>query len=250
MPYMQLFSPFCPSCREGLARNGESFTCSRCGRVFPQKNGIIDFLSAFPIAEEQMIVQKNFDSVSETYDNAIVRLVEGLGCKWRTYTGKVEEFMKEAGGKVILDVGCGTAFPAGSFIPPTSIYVGLDISLRMLEHAQSLLGGSLNATFWGIDAERIPLPNSCIDLCLVLMGLNVFPNPEKAVEEIRRVVKKDGQVFGTAFSQQPAGDEGLHERAASAGFIRKTFAAFDSSFWDISLETEGGILFYHIRKKA
>jgi len=246
---MQLFSPFCPSCRESLARNGESFTCSRCGRVFPQKNGIIDFLSSFPISEEQKIVQKNFDSMSDTYDNTIVRLVEGLGCSWRTYTGKLEGFMAKAGGKVILDVGCGTAFPAGSFIPQTSIYVGLDISLQMLEHAQSLLGGSLNAAFWGIDAERIPLPDSCIDLCLVLMGLNVFPNPEKTVEEIRRVVKRDGEVFGTAFMQQPQGDEGSHERPLSVGSIRKTFAAFDSSIWDMSVETEGGILFFNINKK-
>ena len=27
-----------------------------------------------------------------------------------------------------LDVGCGTAFPVGSFVPQTSIYLGMDIS--------------------------------------------------------------------------------------------------------------------------
>ena len=75
---MQLFQPFCPSCRENLARNGDSFTCSRCGRVYPLKSGIVDFLTSLPLTDHQQVVQKTFDSISSTYDNTIVRLVESL----------------------------------------------------------------------------------------------------------------------------------------------------------------------------
>ncbi len=137
---MQLFSPFCPSCRENLARNGDSFTCSKCGRVYPLKNGMVDFLTSLPLSDAQQIVQKTFDAVAPSYDNAIVRLVESLRCPWSTYTARLEAFMTHAGGKVILDVGCGTAFPVGSFVPQTSIYLGMDISLEMLGHAKILLG--------------------------------------------------------------------------------------------------------------
>ena len=49
-----------------------------------------------------------------------LRLVEGLGCPWDDYTARLETFMGGAGGKIILDVGCGTSFPVGPFVPRTS----------------------------------------------------------------------------------------------------------------------------------
>ncbi len=246
---MQLFSPFCPGCRENLARNGDSFTCSRCGRVYPLKNGIVDFLTSLPLSDIQVVVQKTFDAMSPSYDNAIVRLVESLSCPWSTYTARLEAFMAHAGGKVILDVGCGTSFPVGSFMPQNSIYLGMDISLEMLGHARSLLGDNLNVAFWNIDAERIPLPDTCVDLGLALMSFNVFPNPQKAAEELRRVIKKDGSVYGTVFIQPPP-DEMLSERPVEPGLIREVFSIFDSRLWDLSIETQGGVLFFHLKRVA
>jgi ubiquinone/menaquinone biosynthesis C-methylase UbiE len=154
-----------------------------------------------------------------------------------------------AGGKVILDVGCGTAFPVGSFIPQTSIYLGMDISLDMLGHAKILLGENLNAALWNIDAERIPLPDNCIDLCLGLMAFNVFPNPHKAATEIHRVLKKDGSVYGTVFIQSPP-EEILSERPIEPAMVREILSVFDPALWELSIETQGGILFFHVRKST
>ena len=246
---MQLFSPFCPSCRENLARNGDSFTCSRCGRVYPLKNGMVDFLTSLPLSDAQQIVQKTFNDVASSYDNAIVRLVEGLSCPWREYTAHLETFMANAGGKVILDVGCGTAFPVGSFIPQTSIYLGMDISLDMLGHARALLGENLNAAFWNIDAERIPLPDNCIDLCLALMAFNVFPNPHKAATEIHRVLKKDGGVYGTVFVSSPP-QELYSEQPIEPSLIKEILSVFDPALWELSFESQGGILFFHVQKNV
>jgi ubiquinone/menaquinone biosynthesis C-methylase UbiE len=246
---MQLFSPFCPSCREDLARNGDSFTCSRCGRVYPVKNGMVDFLTSLPLSAEQQIVQKTFDAVATLYDNAIVRLVESLSCPWGTYTAKLEAFMTNSSGKVILDVGCGTAFPVGSFVPQTSIYLGMDISLAMLDHAKDLLGENLNAALWNIDAERVPLPDNCVDLCLALMTFNVFPNPHKAATEIHRVLKKDGVVFGTVFIKPPP-EEIPTETAIEPGMVRQILSVFDPALWDLSFESQGGILFFHVQKNV
>jgi ubiquinone/menaquinone biosynthesis C-methylase UbiE len=249
MRHMQLFSPFCPSCRQDLARNGDSFTCSRCGRVYPLKGGTVDFLTSLPLTDAQQIVQRSFDSAAASYDNAVVRLVESLSCPWNAYTAKLEAFIGNAGGKVILDVGCGTSFPVGSFIPPTSIYLGMDISLEMLSHARMLLGNNLNAALWNIDAERIPLPDNCIDLCLALMVLNVLPNPHKAATEIHRVLKKDGTVFGTVYVQAPPEDF-PNEKPMEADLIREVLAVFDPALWELNVETVGGILFFHVRKSV
>jgi ubiquinone/menaquinone biosynthesis C-methylase UbiE len=249
MHAMQLFSPFCPSCRQDLARNGDSFTCSRCGRVYPLKGGTVDFLTSLPLTDAQQVVQHTFDSVAASYDNAVVRLVESLSCPWSAYTARLERCIGNAGGKVILDVGCGTAFPVGSFIPSTSIYLGMDISLAMLSHARMLLGDNLNAALWNIDAERIPLPDNCIDLCLTLLGLNVFPNPHKAATEIHRVLKKDGTVFGTVYFRAPP-EEFPSEKPMEERLVREVLAVFDPALWELTIEKQGGILFFQVRKNT
>jgi ubiquinone/menaquinone biosynthesis C-methylase UbiE len=246
---MQLFSPFCPSCRENLARNGESFTCSRCGRVYPYKNGIVGFLTSLPLSDVQKVVQKTFDSFSSAYDNAIVKLVESLSCPWSSYTARLEAFMSRAGGKLILDVGCGTSFPVYSFVPPTSIYLGMDISLDMLVHAKNLLGDNRNAALWNIDAERIPLPDSCIDLCLSLMTFNVLPDPQRAAAEMRRVLKKDGSLYGTVFVETPPEDV-LNERPLAQSVLDEILALLAPPQWEHSLEREGGILFFHVSRAS
>lgn len=246
---MQLFPPFCPSCRENLARNGESFTCQKCGRVYPMRGGLVDFLTSLPLSEPQQLIRRAFDALSPSYDNAVVRLVEGLGCPWDDYTARLETFMAGAGGKIILDVGSGTSFPVGSFVPRTSIYVGVDVSAEMLSHARSLFGESLNVALWNVDAERIPLPDSCVDLCLALLSFNAFPEPLKAVGEIRRVLKRDGAVFGTVFVQTPPEDL-MAERPVALRFLRDAFSAFDPSAWRFSDESVGGILFFSVTRAA
>ena len=213
------------------------------------KNGAVDFLTSLPLSDAQQIVQQSFDAVASSYDNAIVRLVESLSCPWGTYTGKLEAFMTNSSGKVILDVGCGTAFPVGSFVPQTSIYLGMDISLEMLGHARALLGENLNSALWNIDAERVPLPDNCVDLCLALMTFNVFPNPHRAATEIHRVLKKDGVVFGTAFVQAPR-DEMLNERPIEPDLVREILSVFDPALWELSFENQGGILFFHVQKNV
>jgi ubiquinone/menaquinone biosynthesis C-methylase UbiE len=210
---------------------------------------MVDFLTSLPLSDAQQLIQKTFDAVAPSYDNAIVRLVESLDCPWRTYTAKLESFMASAGGKVILDVGCGTGFPVGSFVPQTSLYLGMDISLEMLGHARILLGENLNATLWNIDAERIPLPDNCIDLCLVMMSFNVFPNPHKAATEVHRVLKKDGEVYGTVFIKTPP-EEILSERPMEPDIVREILSVFDPALWDLDVETQGGILFFHVRKNV
>jgi len=210
---------------------------------------MVDFLTSLPLTENQQTIQKSFDAVAPSYDNAIVRLVESLSCPWGSYTGKMEAFMANAKGKVILDVGCGTSFPVGSFVPQSSIYIGMDISLEMLGHAKSLLGENLNSALWNIDAERVPLPDNCIDLCLALMTLNVFPNPHKAATEIHRVLKKDGTVFGTVFVRRPP-EEVFNESPIDPEKVREILSVFDPALWEISFEYQGGILFFHVRKNV
>jgi ubiquinone/menaquinone biosynthesis C-methylase UbiE len=97
--------------------------------------------------------------------------------------------------------------------------------------------------------ERIPLPDTCVDICLSLMAFNVFPNPHKAATEIHRVLKKDGSFFGTVFVQPPP-EEILSERPLNPSLVREVLAVFDPALWELSIETQGGVLFFHVHKSA
>jgi len=121
------------------------------------------------------------------------------------------------------------------------------VSADMLGHARDLLGDNLNVALWNVNAERVPLPDSCVDLCLALLSFNAIPEPEKAVAEIRRVLKKDGSVFGTVFVQPPPEDL-LSERPVGPRFVRNLFSVFDAPAWKYADETKGGILFYSVSR--
>ena len=81
----------------------------------------------------------------------------------------------------------------------------------------------------------------------MLLAFNAFPNPQKAADEIRRVIKKDGTVFGTVFIQQPSEDF-FSERPLDPGLVRQLLSVFDPSSWKLTIETQGGILFFTLRR--
>ncbi len=252
VPYnaaMQLFSPFCPSCRENLARNGDSFTCSRCGRVYPLKNGVVDFLTSLPLSDIQVVVQKTFDAMSPSYDNAIVRLVESLSCPWSTYTARLEAFMADAGGKIILDVGCGTSFPVGSFMPQNSIYLGMDISLEMLGHARRPARRQ---------PERRPVEHRRREDPAARHLRRPLPRPDVVQRLSQPAEGGRGAAQGDQEGRQrvrhrvhPAAARRDAERAPRRpGLVREVFSIFDSRQWDLSIETQGGVLFFHLKRAA
>jgi len=81
------------------------------------------------------------------------------------------------------------------------------------------------------------------------MSFNVFPNPHKAATEVHRVLKKDGEVYGTVFISMPPEDI-LSERPIEPDVVREILSVFDPALWDLDVETQGGILFFHVRKNV
>jgi SAM-dependent methyltransferase len=243
---MQLFTPICPSCSSSLQRNGATLSCSGCGAVFPLQNSIVDFLKPFSLPDEQAVIAGRFDQIASQYDSSIITLVEEMGCPWSQYTDRLERVLQGAQGKIILDIGCGTSFPAGPFVPDNSIYLGLDISMSMLQGARSLFGDKLNFFFWHIDVDRIPLPEGSVDLILALLLLNVLPDPVRSARQIDRVLRPDGQLFGTAFLRLPEVISPFPYHPVSEQVLEEFFAVFLSNRRVLSREISEGMLTFHI----
>jgi len=88
---------------------------------------------------------------------------------------------------LILDNGCGT----GKMINYLKDYqvVGCDISFKMLKYAQKRGNLLVNC-----DSEKLPFKDSAFDVVYVRALLHHLSDVPKAIKEISRVLKPDGEV--------------------------------------------------------
>jgi SAM-dependent methyltransferase len=92
-----------------------------------------------------------------------------------------------------LDVGCGTGnllAAARKAFPPAAL-AGIDPSAALLARARPLLSG---ATLARAVAEALPFPDAAFDAALSLLVLQEFPEPQRALAEMRRVVRPGATV--------------------------------------------------------
>lgn len=102
-------------------------------------------------------------------------------------------------GEYLLDVACGTgttAIEAAAGVSPGGRVLGVDLSGRMVEaaRARARLEHCLNARFERMDAERLDLPDEGFDAVLCVLGLMYLPDPERALAEMRRVLRPGGRI--------------------------------------------------------
>lgn len=244
---MQLFPVECPRCREKLWRNGETLNCSGCGIIYSRNSGITDFLTPLSLAQELTGICDYFDNFAVNYDSMIVTMVEELKCPWREYSELLERVVVKARKKLIVDLGCGTSFPVGSFIPADSHYLGLDISSEMLKQSHSLFEDNSNTSLWRIDVERLPLPDNSADLCLAFFSFNVFINLEKTIRQVKRVLKADGELFGNIALALPQENSLQPFRRISAQQLEELLSGFKERSRKLFTERKGDILFFHLK---
>lgn len=104
-----------------------------------------------------------------------------------------------APGDRVLDVACGSGlvtFAAAAAVGPAGRVCGVDISGRMVEGARRRTRslGCTNVDFARMNAESLDLPDASFDVALCALGLMYVPDPERAVQEMRRVLRPGGRV--------------------------------------------------------
>lgn len=131
----------------------------------------------------------------------------------------------------ILDVGTGTgivALEAVNTIGAQGHVTAIDLSDGMLSVArEKTRGKSLESRieYLKMDAENLTFPDNSFDAALSLYALRHFPNPEKSVREIYRVLKPGARIVVAVGSRPPlfsqAGINAVIRRLGSIG--RKAF---------------------------
>ena len=98
----------------------------------------------------------------------------------------------------VLEIACGTgqlSFPLAPFVRH---YEATDFSPAMIHEANKNVV-PLGLHFSVEDATSLSFENESFDAVIIANALHIMPNPNKALSEIYRVLKKDGLLYAPTF---------------------------------------------------
>ena len=122
---------------------------------------------------------------------------------WRSQLAEAQAALlawaSPAPGEQVLDVACGTglvSFEAARAVGVSGHVLGIDLSDRMVGAAgrRAREKKLSNCSFSRMDAETLALPDASFDIALCALGLMYMPDPERALREMRRVLRPGGRV--------------------------------------------------------
>ncbi len=117
------------------------------------------------------------------------------------------QFLNAEPGRRVLEVGVGTGISLPEYRRDAAI-VGVDVSPDMLEIARKRVEthGLTNVEgLYEMDAEALEFPDDAFDVVVAMYVASVVPDPERFVDECRRVCKPGGEILiiNHFASQQP-----------------------------------------------
>lgn len=148
-------------------------------------------------------ISQMFDNIAHRYDFLNRFLSLGIDRIWRK---KALAQLKGESIEHLLDVATGTAdlaIAATKHLDPKRV-TGIDISREMLRFGrEKIKQQELNQTIELLhgDSENLPFEDNTFDAITVAFGVRNFENLEKGLEEMYRVLRKDGKVVILEFSK-------------------------------------------------
>ena len=100
--------------------------------------------------------------------------------------------------KTVLELATGTGLIAKHIVNAAAHIEATDASAEMITEAKRTRSAKLH--FSVQDMFRLPYANGSFDAVIVSNALHIVPQPEKALAEIRRVLKDDGVLIAPTFT--------------------------------------------------
>ena len=180
----------------------------------------------------------------------------GIGSDLRRLYDAAAEIGEQPAGARILDIPCGGGVALRGLRPGQGVqYVAADIARTMLERtlrAARLRGVEDQVEARLADVEALPFEDGEFDLVVSFTGLHCFPDPERAVAEMCRVLRPGGTLTGSALLN----DTGLrYEPMRRVGRVAKLLGpgctAPDVARWlaahgllEVSLDVSGAMGYF------
>lgn len=151
---------------------------------------------------EQQAIGKMFDRIAKTYDlvNRVLSFRQDV--RWRESVAATLPTHKNL---AILDIATGTADLLITMLKRCATIkkaIGIDIAPNMLKIGEKKLKslGIANATLIKADACDLPFNDSSFDVITIAFGIRNIPDADRALLEMSRVLKPDGQLIVLEFS--------------------------------------------------
>ena len=117
-------------------------------------------------------------------------------------------------GKAVLELATGPGMIARHIAPLANHVVATDFAPKMIETARKAKNPE-NVRFEVADATSLRFMDKSFDVVVIANALHIIPNPEKALAEIRRVLKDDGVLIAPNFIFKAGGKRNLWQKLLS-----------------------------------
>ncbi len=115
-------------------------------------------------------------------------------------TGRLLHFLEPHGGKLYLDIGCGTGNYTAALARQGLNFVGVEPSEEMLKEARKR---DEQITWLQGTAEQIPIEGNAFDGVIATLTIHHWVDIDRAIKEICRVIKPGAKlIIFTALPQQ------------------------------------------------
>ena len=150
------------------------------------------------------LVRGVFDSVASKYDLMNDLMSFGVHRLWKRFA---VELAGVRPGQRVLDLASGTGDLADRFadlVGPQGLVLMTDINAAMLGVGRDRMtdrGHAGNLDYAQVDAESLPFPDDTFDLVTIAFGLRNVTHQDRALAEMRRVLRLGGQALILEFSK-------------------------------------------------
>lgn len=127
--------------------------------------------------------------------------MKGADKSYDEISEKVASYLKED--MKVLELACGTGQLTFRLADKVGSWEATDFADNMVKEAKAAYAkrkSEIGGLHFSIqDATNLPYEDESFDAVMIANALHIMPNPEKALSEIRRVLKKGGLLYAPTF---------------------------------------------------
>ncbi|MBS1513150.1 MAG: class I SAM-dependent methyltransferase [Bacteroidetes bacterium] len=133
-------------------------------------------------------MDKKYSKLAKYYDLLLIRFFP----VWKKWLKQVLPFIE---GQKVLEISFGTGYLMTQYAARFNVY-GIDYNDKMIEITRrKLRKKGLSATILKGNVENLPFEDNTFDTIINTMSFTGYPDGEKALAEMQRVLKKNGKLL-------------------------------------------------------